>query len=178
MIVHFSAQVQNISRNVCSWNASSTHIKLNDVIQCCVSWCTGTNRLQNISCLQLYLYLDRPCTFYLWDSTKRILFLYDTTVSTDPYIKKNVGTSRFPSSRLVIRTNLPISQFILHQMFYFLCMICLPVFRLLFRLFVFVVTRENVFSQLYIHRMKPGLSLYLCVFLCYDRCWTKNRPFW
>ena len=51
-------------------------------------------------------------------------------------------------------------------------------FRLLFRLFVFVVTRENVFSQLYIHRMKPGLSLYLCVLLCYDRCWTKNRPFW
>ena len=39
--------------------------------------------------LQRYLNLDRPCTFYLWDSTKRILSSYDIIVSTGPYIKKN-----------------------------------------------------------------------------------------
>ena len=74
----------------------------------------------------------------------------------------------------------PISHFQVYTSpnVYFLCMICLPVLRLLFRLFVFVVTRDNIFSQLHIHRMKPGLSLYLCVLLCYDRCWTKNRPFY
>ena len=43
-------------------------------------------------------------------------------------------------------------------------MICLRVFRLMFRLFIFVVMYDNVFSQLHIHRMKPGLSLcLLCV---------------
>ena len=43
----------------------------------------------HISCLQLYLYLDRPCTFYL--CTKRISFLYDTIVSTGPYIYKKMS---------------------------------------------------------------------------------------
>ena len=102
-----------------------------------------------------------------------IIFIWHHSINRSIYKKMSVD--------LVFHLVLlfaPISHFILHQMFYFLCLICLPVFRLLFRLFVFVVTRENVFSQLYIHRMKPGLSLYLSVLLCYDRCWTKNRPFW
>ena len=104
--------------------------------------------------MQFYLYLDRPCTFCLWDSTKRISFLYDTTVSTVPY--QNLSL-HLVSISFCYSHQSPTSQFILHQMFYFLCMIYLPVFRLLFRLFVFVVTRDNVFSRLHIHCMKPGL---------------------
>ena len=57
----------------------------------------------------------------------------------------------------------------------FLCMICLHVIHMLFRLSVFVVTHDNVYSKLYIYLVKLGSSYCLLGNLCYDRRWRKNR---
>ena len=97
----------------------------------------------------------------LWDSTKRILFYM--TPQHQPVPIKIVGTSRFHLALLFA----PISHFPVYTspnvLFSMYDILPVQVLRI-------CCDAGQCITQLRIHRMKPGLSLYLFVLLCYDRC--------